>query len=120
MASSSIITSGIFDSLPLLANFDLETCRYNHPFAPTRIINEDRQNRFREELTKADWTIACQDVDADIAYDQFLAIYKDLYDDAFHWLGLLEKRGNLNLDTPGWRGDSLNPIEKRINCIWGV
>jgi exonuclease III len=91
-AWSSLIDSTIFiadlsDHLPVFAHFAFGNYKRSFPnYYDHRIINEERSEQFKSLLADSNWdnvSTACNNGDADGAYEVFIEKYKNAYDQAF-------------------------------------
>lgn len=87
VAASSIITSDISDHLPTFVHLNCETKLPTKSATDNfRIISNEGISTFQEALSTIDWspiTQACINYDPNKAYDDFMTIYKELYDRVF-------------------------------------
>jgi hypothetical protein len=83
--NSNIVVTDISDHFPIITSFDIKAPPSTNSIPSTahRKINHTTISKLNETLENLDWTpiyTACNSSNPELAYDQFIAKYKEIYD----------------------------------------
>ena len=118
LKNNFIIHTNISDHFPVFSLFDFNNYDKNHSsnrnFFSYRQFSDININNFKNDLELVTWDLVFSSSNADVAYDNFILIFKNIFDKNFP---LIYKSVNVNHDNKPYINNNLKELIKQKNKI---
>ena len=116
---SGIIINDISDHLPVfqICDYVFNVHKVFRKPSSKRLLNKENIDKFSNELMNVNWDEIISTDDVNLGYDNFIKVFKDLYNECCPYVPVKNRHNYRKIDKP-WFTKSLRNACSKKNCLY--